>query len=77
MPMREVTMKEAVFLCRFQGIRTMKAPPTVNMGSNSAFLDYLASKQSVNALAESFIGGLQVLNRVKEQCRSYNYQLLQ
>ncbi|GAX82367.1 hypothetical protein CEUSTIGMA_g9796.t1 [Chlamydomonas eustigma] len=59
MPMREVTRKEAVFLCRFQGIRTMRPTSSVMAGDDHALLDSIASMHSVNALAESFIGGLQ------------------
>ncbi|GIL85207.1 hypothetical protein Vretimale_10781 [Volvox reticuliferus] len=48
-PMREVTMKEAVFFCRLRGLQPVQLPYTE-----------ASSRRSINALATSFVDGLQV-----------------
>ncbi|GIL68901.1 hypothetical protein Vafri_22166 [Volvox africanus] len=47
-PMREVTRKEAVFFCRLRGLQPVQLPYTE-----------ASSRRSINALAKSFVDGLQ------------------
>ncbi|GLI60528.1 hypothetical protein VaNZ11_002523 [Volvox africanus] len=47
-PMREVTRKEAVFFCRLRGLQPVQLPYTE-----------ASSRRSINALATSFVDGLQ------------------
>ncbi|GIL68902.1 hypothetical protein Vafri_22166 [Volvox africanus] len=46
--MREVTRKEAVFFCRLRGLQPVQLPYTE-----------ASSRRSINALAKSFVDGLQ------------------